>query len=70
MKNITVGELRKALEGVPDELEVRLDSDSGIDQRLGTVIIESAERISYSNSFGDVDYFRIYANDVEEDDER
>lgn len=35
MINITVGELRKALEGVPDELEVRLGSDSGLDQGLG-----------------------------------
>lgn len=28
-KVLTVGELKKALEGVPDNLEVRLSSDTG-----------------------------------------
>ncbi len=32
---LTVGELRKALEGVPDNLEVRLSSDSGVGQGEG-----------------------------------
>lgn len=32
MKVLTVGELRKAIEGVPDNLEVRLSSDTGVDQ--------------------------------------
>ena len=30
-KALTVGELKKALENVPDNLEVRLWSDSGVD---------------------------------------
>lgn len=31
-KALTVGELRKALEGVPDDLKVQLSSDTGVDQ--------------------------------------
>lgn len=70
-KSLTVGELKKALEGVPDELEVRLSSDTGVDQGIGRIIVESARRVKYSlpegQSFEDgstgVDYFDIYAND-------
>ena len=36
-KPLTVGELRKALDGVPDDLEVRLSSDTGVDQGEGVV---------------------------------
>lgn len=57
-KALTVGELRKALEGVPDEFEVRLGSDSGIDQGLGEIVIESAHHIK-----GEDGWFEIYAND-------
>ena len=32
MSKLTVGKLRKALEGVPDDLEIELWSDSGVDQ--------------------------------------
>lgn len=32
MSKLTVGKLRKALENVPDELEIELWSDSGVDQ--------------------------------------
>lgn len=64
-KNITVGELKEALKNVPDDLEVRLLSDSGVDQGEGEIIIESAKRVSY----GTVDYFSIYANDVDLEDE-
>lgn len=77
MKALTVGELRKALEGVPDELEVQLSSDTGVDQGEGTIIIESARRVNYklkdNQSFEDgtneVDYFEIYANDIIDEDE-
>lgn len=73
---ITVGELKKALEGVPDNLEVRLSSDTGVDQGMGQIIIESARCVKYDlpngKTFSDgttgVDYFDIYANDVEEDE--
>ena len=59
MKELTVKELREALEGVPDELPVRLSSDTGVDQGYGDIVIELARRVKYS----DVDYFEIYAND-------
>lgn len=76
---LTVGDLKKALEGVPDNLEVRLSSDSGVDQGIGRIIVESARRVKYDlpecQHFEDgstgVDYFDIYANDTgeSEDDE-
>ncbi|PXX73400.1 hypothetical protein [Dielma fastidiosa] len=77
-KSLTVKELRKALEGVPDELEVKLDSDTGVDQGgIGEIVIEMARRVTYNlpngQKFSDtgetgVDYFQIYANDVCNDD--
>lgn len=73
-KALTVGELRKDLEGVSDDLEVRLSSDTGVDQGMGEIIIESARREKYDLPEGkhledgstDVDYFDIYANDTGE----
>ena len=73
-KALTVGELKKALEGVPDNLEVRLSSDTGVDQGEGEIIIESARRVKYDLPVGKhfedgstgVDYFDIYANDTGE----
>ena len=59
MKELTARDLRHALIGVPDDIPVRLDSDSGVDQGLGEIIIESARRVKY----GSEDYFSIYAND-------
>ena len=59
-KVLTVGKLKEALKDVPDDLEVRLSSDSGVDQGIGEIIIEDAYRVSYKN----VDYFNIYANDT------
>lgn len=42
-KRLTVGELKKALEGVDDNIEVELSSDSGVDQcGDGDVIVENA----------------------------
>ena len=68
-KELTVGELRKALEGVPDDIKVKLSSDTGVDQGEGMVIIESARRVNYKTKRGEVDYFDIYANDIDVDDE-
>lgn len=79
-KKLTVKELKKALENVPDDLEVELWSDSGVDQSDddSEVIIEGAYRHTYKledgKTFEDgtdtVDYFVIYANyQYEEDDE-
>lgn len=80
-KNLTVGELRKALENVPDDLEIRLSSDSGVDQsgEIGdTVVIEDAYRVKYELPNGErfsdtgktgTDYFTIYANYINEYEE-
>lgn len=80
-KNLTVGELRKALENVPDDLEIRLSSDSGVDQscEMGdTVVIEDAYRVKYELPNGErfsdtgktgTDYFTIYANYINEYEE-
>lgn len=59
MKELTVRDLRHALIGVPDDIPVRLSSDTGVDHGEGDIIIEEAGRVEY----GDVDYFDIYAND-------
>lgn len=68
VKELTVDELRAALEGVPGHLKVKLSSDTGIDQGEGRVIIESARRVNYKTQCGEVDYFDIYANDVGDED--
>lgn len=68
MKRLTVGDLRKAMDGVPDELEVRFSSDT---EEAYEIILESARRIKYElpngQCFDDtgetgVDYFDIYGN--------
>lgn len=59
-KPLTVGKLKRLLKDVPDYLEVRLSSDTGVDQGLGTIIVEDACRFD--------DYFDIYANDYEADE--
>lgn len=59
-KKLTVGELKKALENVPNELEVELWSDTGIDQCDDDdfeVVVEKA----WSND----NEFVIYANFIE-----
>ena len=65
MKELTVRDLRRALEGVPDDIPVRLESDSGVDQGLGEIIVESARRVVY----GSEEYFSIYANDHADSEE-
>lgn len=70
MKSLTVGELKKALEGVPDHLAVKLSSDTGVDQGMGSIIILHAEHINYECDDGCIiDYFDIYANDIDMDAE-
>ncbi|MGD9678399.1 MAG: hypothetical protein AB7V16_08660 [Vulcanibacillus sp.] len=72
-RKLTVGELRKALEGVPDGLEVHFSSDT---EESHEIIIESARRVTYALPDGDVfqdtgengvDYFDIYGNAENED---
>ena len=73
MKRLTVKELRAALEGVPDELEVRFSSDT---EEAYEIIIQMARRVKYElpngQCFADtgetgVDYFEIYGNAEEEE---
>ena len=73
MKRLTVKELRSALEGVPDELEVRFSSDT---EEAYEIIIQMARRVKYKlpdgQRFADtgetgVDYFEIYGNAEEEE---
>lgn len=74
-KRLTVGELRKALENVPDDLEVHFSSDT---EEAYEIILESAGRVKYElpngKRFADtgetgVDYFRIYGNAAEDDED-
>ncbi len=69
MKSLTVGELKEALENVPNDTIVKLTSDTGVDQGQcgGKIVIESAHYTHYSTDEYTVDYFGIYANEVEED---
>ena len=80
-EKLTVGKLKKALENVPDELEVKLESDSGLDQCDDNdfkVIVEKAFRYQYTLPDGEtfqdgtnnIDYFVICANyrEVNEED--
>ncbi len=72
MSKLTVRELKKALENVPDELEVELWSDSGVDQSDddSEVVVEDAfrhqhklpEEQTYEDGTNSIDYFVIYAN--------
>lgn len=62
---LTVGKLREALIGIPDDLPVVLLSDSGVDQGMGEIVVEAACRVCYPGS----DYFSIYTNDHLEDDD-
>lgn len=64
MAKLTVKELKKALENVPDDLEVELWSDSGVDQCDDDdfdTVIEDAYVVE--------DKFIIYANYVETEEE-
>lgn len=61
MKVLTVGELKRALDGVSDEVIVQLSSDSGVDQGEGAIVVESANHVKYGNT----EYFSIYANDYD-----
>lgn len=66
MKKLTVGQLKKALENVPDDLKVELSSDTGVDEDE-RVIINGAQRFNYKTIHGaQVDYFAIFADYVDE----
>lgn len=74
-KRLTVGELRKALEGVPDELGVHFSSDT---EEAYEIILTQARRVKYELPNGQrfedtgetgVDYFDIYGNAADEDED-
>ena len=70
VNRLKVGELKKIIEDVPDELEVKISSDTGVDQGVGEIIVESAMRINYTNTNGEtIDYFEIYCNDICDDED-
>lgn len=46
MKKLTVGQLKKALENVPDELEIELESDSGVDDGPEEIVVNEAHRVN------------------------
>lgn len=75
MKRLTVKDLRAALEGVPDELEVHFSSDT---EEAYEIVLEMARRVKYElpngQRFADtgetgVDFFEIYGNAYEDDEE-
>lgn len=59
---LTAGELRKALENVPDDVPVVLSSDTGVDQGMGEIIVLSAHYYNYPQH--NIREFSIYANDM------
>lgn len=68
MEKITVGKLKKALENVPDDLEVELSSDTGVDDGPSEVIVNDARRVKYTSIYDvQVDKFVIYADYNEEE---
>jgi len=80
MSKLTVRKLKEILKDVPDELEIELWSDSGVDQDPygdSIVVIEDAFRHqhklpdgkTYADGTNGVDYFVIYANWREEGEE-
>ena len=47
MKALTVGELKSVIKDIPDDVEVRLSSDTGVDQGECRIVIESADHVKY-----------------------
>ena len=68
IQSLTVGKLKSVIADLPDDLEVKLSSDTGVDQGMGTIIVEDAYRIKYETDSFKVDYLTIYVNDIDEDD--
>lgn len=68
VKSLTVGKLKSVIADLPDDLEVKLSSDTGVDQGEGVIIVEDAYRTKYETANFKVDYLTIYVNDIDEDD--
>lgn len=71
MKILTVGELKEALKDVPNDVIVRLTSDTGVDQgQYGEIVVESAHYTHYTSTTGEhIKFFDIYANEEEVEDD-
>lgn len=68
-ERLTVGQLKKALKDIPDDLEVYLSSDSGVDQcDNGEIVIEEAKRITLDFGATYIDRFDIYCNIVSDEE--
>ena len=75
-KELTVGRLKEALEDVSDDVIVQISSDTGVDQSEGGVcVVEDAYEVNYplknieTGEEMHIQYFAIYANYRDEDDE-
>jgi hypothetical protein len=68
MKPLTVGELKNKLTNVPNDVIIKLSSDTGVDQGYcgGEIVVEDAW---YHKSWSryDDDSFCIYVNEQEEE---
>ncbi len=70
MKSLTVKELKEALKNVPDDTIVRLTSDTGVDQgQFGEIVVESAHYTHYTSGEHTIEFFDIYANEEEVEEE-
>lgn len=64
-KEILAGDLKRALQNVPDDIPVRISSDTGVDQGEGQIIVLDAYEVKYDGNH----YFAIYANDVDDEED-
>ncbi|MBO5387964.1 MAG: hypothetical protein J6A59_07490 [Lachnospiraceae bacterium] len=64
-REILAGDLKRALQNVPDDIPVRLSSDTGVDQGDGQIIVLDAYEVKYDETH----YFAIYANDVDDEED-
>lgn len=59
---LTVGNLKKALENVPDNVPVKLVSDTGIDIGHGEIIVEDAFFANHIEKGQRIQFLGIYVN--------
>lgn len=64
-REILAGDLKRALQNVPDDIPVRISSDTGVDQGEGQIIVLDAYEVKYDGNH----YFAIYANDVDDEED-
>lgn len=57
---LTVGELKKALEGVPDRLEIKISNDIDLDQGKGPIVVGGGYMVKYKIGKVVKDYYALY----------